>query len=182
MAGNKMDKLENFDEIERELKAAKDALKRELEVMHAPSEIEAKLMAAFEQHFPKKKWYQRLMPSQWQLAGGVLASVFAAMIVFHQLDVKQFGGSAQPGAYTSQQAGSNAYEDIPFVAINSGETILQQDSMRIVQAQVPQTVLASMGVSVDPQTAGEYANAEMLVGANDEPLAVRFLPNDLAIR
>ena len=35
-----------------------------------------------------------------------------------------------------------------FVALGSGEEIVMQDNMRIVQAEVPHTMLASMGISV----------------------------------
>jgi hypothetical protein len=44
----------------------------------------------------------------------------------------------------------------------------------MVQAQVPRTALVSLGVPVTPENAGDSVKAEMLVGANGQPLALRL--------
>jgi hypothetical protein len=62
--------------------------------------------------------------------------------------------------------------------LESGETILKQDTMRIVRANVPHTMWASLGVPVNPQEAGESSIAEMLLGENDEYLAMRLIPGE----
>jgi hypothetical protein len=44
----------------------------------------------------------------------------------------------------------------------------------MVQAQVPRAALASLGVAITPENAGDSVKAEMLVGANGHPLALRL--------
>ena len=74
---------------------------------------------------------------------------------------------------------SSLHEEIPLWLLGSGEEIVMQDNMRIVQAEVPHTMLASMGISVSADQIGGSSTAEMLYGANNQPLAVRFVPPSL---
>jgi len=182
--------MTNFDEIERVLRPHKDALKTELESWQTPLAVEQNLLDAFEQQFPKRPWYRRWPVLNWELGGGLCASLLVLVLLLNQTSLWQLipgqelassgsaaSSSATSDAQTNVDGAYDMYEDIPFMALYSGEEILQQDQMRIVQAQIPNAVLASMGVTVNPEVANQSAKAEVLVGANDEFLAVRFLPN-----
>ena len=182
--------MTNFDEIERVLRPHKEALKTELESWQTPLAVEQNLLAAFEQQFPKRPWYRRWPVLNWELGGGLCASLLVLVLLLNQTSLWQLvpgqelasNGSPTTGSQIKSQVNGgdgayDMYEDIPFMALYSGEEILQQDEMRIVQAQIPNAVLASMGVTVNPEVANQSAKAEVLVGANDEFLAVRFLPN-----
>jgi hypothetical protein len=61
-----------------------------------------------------------------------------------------------------------------FVALDSFERIEQDPAPRMVEATVPRTALASLGVPVSPENAGELVHAEMLVGHDGHPLALRL--------
>ncbi len=164
--------MSDVEHSERVLEPHMQALKQQLDELAAPGHVEADLLSAFDRQFPKRAWWQIWSSAQWRITGGVAASILALMVI-----LKSPVAPDMMGARLQHQAESELYEDIPFVALNSGEAILKQDSMRIVQAEIPHTMLASMGLAVNPQVAGGSSRAEMLVGANDEYLAVRFLPN-----
>nr|WP_315486394.1 hypothetical protein [uncultured Undibacterium sp.] len=170
--------MKNFDEIEGVLKPHKEALMHELASLQAPASIEQALLATFDQHFPKRPWYQRWQEFSWQLTSGLCASLVVMVLVLNQTS-SLVPTANQDGIVESSevQASYEVHEEIPFLALHSGEEILKQDDMRIVQAQIPHSVLATMGVTVNPEVANQSSKAEMLLGANDEFLAVRFLPN-----
>ena len=44
----------------------------------------------------------------------------------------------------------------------------------MVEATVPRNALASLGVPVSPENAGDLVHAEMLVGHDGHPLALRL--------
>jgi hypothetical protein len=170
--------MRNFDETEVVLKPHNQALKHELESLQAPAFVEQALLAAFDQHFPKRSWFQRWREFTWQLSTGLCASLLVLVLVFNQSS--PFAPKKNQDAIldsSALQASDEMYEEIPFLALNSGEEILKQDDMRIVQAQIPHSVLATMGVTVNPEVANQSSKAEVLLGANDEFLALRFLPN-----
>lgn len=187
--------MTNFEEIERVLRPHKDALKTELQSWQTPMTVEQNLLAAFEQQFPKRPWYRRWPAFSWEFGGGLCASLLLLFLLLNQTSLWQLipgrelalhgstangnaaNGSAASEAQTNVDGAYDMHEDIPFMALYSGEEILQQEEMRIVQAQIPNAVLATMGVTVNPEVANQSAKAEVLVGANDEFLAVRFLPN-----
>lgn len=169
----------DLEQIDARLKPGFTALKQELMTLRAPTDLETNLLKAFAQQHPPVSWWRKLFAEPWQWSG-VMAMALLVTLVFvgapSMRAVNEVASALHPAAQVQTEA--DAYEDIPFVALESGEAILKQDNMRIVQAQIPHTMLASLGVSVSPQTAGEYSTAEMLVGENDEYLALRFIPGE----
>lgn len=159
------------DQVNAQLKPAFAALKQEMRDFHAPASVEANLLVAFKKQHPPQAWWRKWFAEPWQWSGVLVMSLLVALMVLNKpMLLNTEAGSLTQADYL--------YEDIPFIALESGENILKQDSMRIVRADVPHTMLASLGVPVNPQTAGETSRAEMLVGENDEYLAVRFIPSE----
>lgn len=178
--------MKNFDETEAIFKPYKRALQQELASLEAPASLEQTLLGAFEQHFPKRPWYRRWQEFSWQLTSGLCACLVVVVLVLNQTspvaliankDTNQDANKDVIWDSNELQASYEMHEEIPFLALNSGAEILKQDDMRIVRAQIPHSVLATMGVTVNPEVANLSSKAEVLVGANDEFLAVRFLPN-----
>ena len=64
----------------------------------------------------------------------------------------------------------------PFIALQSLERIALEPTPRLIAANVPRASLAAYGVPINPEVAGQPVRAEMLVAANGQPLAMRFLP------
>jgi hypothetical protein len=143
------------------------ALRGEMAKLDTHRCVEKELMQAFAKQFPpRRRWYQRLDTPQWGIAGS-LASIALVVLVF------VFAPHAAPdagGAPVVQRSSDGGV----FIALDSFERIEREPAPRMVQAQVPRTALVSLGVPVTPENAGDSVKAEMLVGANGQPLALRL--------
>jgi hypothetical protein len=61
-----------------------------------------------------------------------------------------------------------------FIALDSFERIEQDPAPRMLETTVPRTALAALGVPVSPENAGDMVHAEMVVGSDGHPLALRL--------
>lgn len=159
----------NNDDMNHSILASPLAtLRAEMARQDTPRGVEKELMQAFAQAFPpRRRWYHKLSSPRWSIAGS-LASVAVVVLVFalapRSLHAPGHGASALAG----RDAGG------VFIALDSLERIEQEAAPHMVEADVPLTMLASLGVPVTPENAGDSVKAEMLVGANGEPLALRL--------
>ncbi|MDQ2988113.1 MAG: hypothetical protein M3R60_03305 [Pseudomonadota bacterium] len=139
-------------------------LRDELAAMNAPPGVRKELMAAFALQHRPRRWYQAIPAARWRIAGaiGSLAAVgLAFMLALHApLHTTLALGRDDSGAV--------------FIALDSFERIELEPAPRVVEATVPRTTLASLGVPVSPENAGDMVHAEMLVGADGHPLALRL--------
>lgn len=170
-------KMQNSDnspeQIDAILKPHVQALRRSLTQVQVPEQLEQELLVRFAQQHRPVPWYKKITETYWQFAS---AAAVVVLVMSVTLQTSRLGHDA----WVSTSAETMTLrEDIPFIALGSGEEIAMQDHMRIVQAEVPHTMLASMGISVGADQAGGSSTAEMLFGANDQPLAVRFVPPHL---
>ncbi len=139
----------------------------------APARVEAALMNAFTSAHKarevKRRW--RAFLAQWLVPGAALAASvgMSAWMVLAPM--------ARPMIDQSVELAANAaYNDAPFIALRSLEQIALEPGPRVIETTVPRMWLASYGVAVNPETAGDTLRAEMLVSANGQPLAMRFRP------
>lgn len=146
------------------LDAGFGALRTSLATQQAPRGVEKELMDAFAAMQRRVRWYQRLSPAQWSVAGSVAAVLLALPLVLrlplHHVD-------AGPGLL--QRDGGGA-----FIALDSLERIADESDARVLETDVPRSSLAALGVAVTPENAGDTVRAEMLVGADGAPLALRL--------
>ncbi|WP_020654572.1 hypothetical protein [Massilia niastensis] len=143
------------------------ALRGELAGHEAPRCVEKELMQAFARQFPKKQpWYRRLSLPQWG-AAGALCSLSAVALLLALSPHRAVTVEAPPSLVSVDQGSA-------FIALESLERIEQEPNARVVQADLPQTALAPLGMPVDPENAGGTVRAEMLVAADGHPLAVRL--------
>jgi hypothetical protein len=142
-----------------------DALRRELGPLDTPTAVHARLNAAFGRHHRRQR-FRRLL-SQWLAPGiGLAASVgMAAWITLAPLSPSDM--DLVPPA---------AADESPFIALQSLERIALEPSPRLIETDMPRTMLASLGVPINPEVAGESVHAQMLVAANGQPLAMRLTP------
>lgn len=156
---------------ERLLDERLDSLRAATESLAAPAHLETKLMSAFKaQHAARRR---RDLIAQWFAPGFALAASvgMSAWMVLAPMARPVL----EPGlAVTS--AGARLLADTPFIALESLEQIALEPQPRLIETVVPRMWLASYGVPVGPDVAGESMRAEMLVSANGQPLAMRFLP------
>lgn len=169
------------DEINSQLSPRFASLKQEMGQLYPPGSLEATLLKAFEARQSSQPstevWWRKCFAEPWQWSGVLAMGLLVVLMIVNKpyFDSSGFPVATEDSSFESADA---LYEEIPFLAIESGEMILKQDNMRIVRADIPNTILASFGLPVNPQEAGESARAEMLVGENDEYLALRFVPSD----
>lgn len=145
-------------------------LRRAMASVDAPRGVEKELMDAFAAQFPPRRWYHALSPRQWGLTGGVAGIAMVALLAVTLPRVPMSPPVQAPGAERL------ATDDGPaFIALQPIERIEQEANPRMLEADVPRTALASLGLPVDPEDAGDSVRAEMLVGADGSPLALRLV-------
>ncbi len=141
--------------------------------LSAPPRVETVLMKAFiashKAREVKRRW--RAFLAQWLVPGAALAASvgMSAWMVLAPMARPMIDHSADLAA-------NAAYNDAPFIALRSLEQIALEPGPRVIETTVPRMWLASYGVAVNPETAGDTLRAEMLVSANGQPLAMRFRP------
>lgn len=164
------------EQIDAVLKPHIQALRQSLDHLQTASRVEQELLARFAQMHQALPWYKKIADAYWQFAS---AAAVAVLVMSVTIQTGRLGSDAWGPAALNNVEGSVVREDIPFIALGSGEEIALQENMKIVQAEVPHTMLVGMGISVSADQVGGSSTAEMLFGANDKPLAVRFVPASL---
>ena len=141
------------------------ALRRELATHDAPSCVEKELLQAFARQFPiRQPWYHKLSLPQWGTAGALASLCGVALLL----------ALAPHQAVTVGPPVLNVDDGTAFIALESLERIESEPYTRVVEAELPQTALAPLGMPLNPQTAGGTVRAEMLVAQDGHPLAVRL--------
>lgn len=161
--------MQEDDTRDPALAAPLAALRAGMAQIDAPPGVHKDLMAAFaSRHRPPRRWYQRLPGAQWPLAGAIggAAAVLLLFVLALQAPPPPTGAAAPLLARDDNGAA--------FIALDSFERIEGDPAPRMVDAVVPRTALASLGVPVSPENAGDLVHAEMLVGYDGQPLALRL--------
>src|SRR5690606_34615457 len=126
--------------------------------LDAPRCVEKELMQAFSAAFPRRKpWYRRLNLPEWTAAGAGFA-MSAAVLALLLMPPRLAGDRHDAPPLLRFDDGA------AFIALDSFERIDQETAPRLVEAEVPRTMLATLGLPVTPENAGEPVYAEMLVG------------------
>ena len=144
------------------------ALRSELAGIDTPRCVEKELLQAFNRQFassPRRRWYHALSLPQWGTAGA-LCSLTAVVLLLAQSPHQAVSVRSQP-LVSFDNGGA-------FVALDSLERIEAEPDAQLVEAEVPRTALAPLGVPVSPDNAADTVRAEMLVAADGHPLAVRL--------
>jgi hypothetical protein len=136
--------------------------------LDTPRCVERELMQAFAARFARRQpWYRRLGLLEWSAAGiGGLVTVAVAGVLLMSPHL------------SNRLHESNALVRIDngaaFIALDSFERIEAEPAPRLVETEVPRTMLAALGLPATPENAGDAVRAELLVGAGGEPLALRL--------
>lgn len=134
--------------------------------LETPRAVEDVLLAALA-HRHRPRWYRFAWP-RWS-AGvgltGLAAMVFAAMLWL-----------AAPTHTPPSQSIAGVDNGDNFIALDSAERIAREPAPRLVETDVSRIALASLGVPLSPDNAGELIRAQFLVSADGHPLALRLLP------
>jgi anti-sigma-K factor RskA len=146
-----------------------DALRQEMATLHTPPGVRKELMAAFAaQHRPPPRWYQKFSRAQWRLAAALGCTAAVLLAITPALLAPRQHGDAAIALVSRDDSGA------AFIALDSFERIEQDPAPRMVEATVPRTSLAALGVPVSPENAGDMVRAEMVIGSDGHPLALRL--------
>jgi hypothetical protein len=146
-----------------------DPLRKEMATIDTPPGVRKELMAAFaRQHRPSLRWYRKFSGTQWGLAGGLGSTAVVLLVFMGALHAPRQQADAGLPLIGRDDSGA------AFIALDSFERIEQDPAPRMVEAIVPRTTLAALGVPVSPENAGDMVHAEMVVGADGQPLALRL--------
>ncbi len=146
-----------------QLNTAFATLRGELAPQLAPRRVEDALMAAFARQHAPRHWFKR---ARWAWAGALGTGCAAALLAVLMLPVP-----VPPGAPTLAGAPLDAGA---FVALESLERIAQEAAPSVITTALPRTELAALGVALSPENAGDAVLADILVGADGAPLALRL--------
>lgn len=142
-------------------------LRTSMASLDAPRCVEKELMQAFSSQFARKRpWHRRLGLLEWSATAACLLVSVAVLAVLSRPPRLAEGWEAGPLAGIDNGA--------VFIALDSVERIEDDPAVRLVETEVPRTMLAALGLPVTPENAGDAVRAEMLVGAGGEPLALRL--------
>ncbi|MET0855525.1 MAG: hypothetical protein ABWY27_02140 [Telluria sp.] len=160
--------MQTDDTRDPALTAPLTALRDGIATLNTPRGVHKELMAAFASGHRTPRWYQKLSSAQWGVAGslGGIAAVLLVTMLALQAPMPTTGDATSLIGRDDNGA--------VFVALDSFERIEQDPAPRMVEATVPRTALASLGVPVSPENAGDLVHAEMLVGHDGHPLALRL--------
>lgn len=146
----------------------------------APPQMEAQLMSAFKKHHASKRAGKRRgeIIAQWFAPGFALAASagISAWLVLTPMARTAFDQGMDLTGNIRAPAVATMFADAPFIALQSLEQIALEPQPRMIETVVPRMWLASYGVPVNPESAGDSVRAEMLVSASGQPLAMRFVP------
>jgi hypothetical protein len=153
------------------LDARLEQLRRDMSLLAAPPALEAQLMKSFAAHHRPAtaftRWRQRLGES---FAPGVALAASVGMTAWLLI------APTAPTVVAPKSMRMATDDNTPFIALQSIEQIALEPKARVVHTTVPRMMLASYGVPVSPEVAGDVMRAEMLVSADGQPLAMRFIP------
>jgi len=172
---------------ERALSAALRSLAAPGDSQAPSAGCEAILMAAYRTERGREKKTRRWI---FALSGAMAASVMmllgTALLLSHESGklVSLFtsrpsvGAGATQGETLSAANVDSSEEDVTdFVAFYPGADTGSVDNGALVRVRVPSSTLSSFGVHVGQaeQTDDEWVNADLLVGEDGSPVAIRFV-------
>jgi hypothetical protein len=154
------------EERDRTMAAGLAALRGAMYPLGAPPGVEKELMAAFARQYPPRRWYQAWSKTRWGMAGATAAVALLAL----SLSLSLHAPGPGPGLASSGRADAG-----PFIALASAERIEEEADPQMLETDLPRADLAALGVPVSPENAGDSVRAELLVGADGSPLALRLV-------
>lgn len=143
-------------------------LREDLQELNTPAVIEQTLLQAFARQQAKDKKQARTRRLRPWLAGLLtLSGSFGLVMLTVMFPASQH-------QLTPDSSAISCTELPPFVALVPLER-LNNETPSMLEAEVPAAWLASLGMPVSPEIAGDMVQAQMLVAADGEPLAMRLL-------
>lgn len=162
-------------------------------VWEAPAAMEVRLADAFREHhrnLERVRYRERRVRIRWAewiglAAAAVVLVMIGAWSFSHGHAVKNRKAGATVSG-TTNPSGSGIAQNAPdaaqiadggedFVPVPYGENLSAEDSGFVVRVSMTRGTLESLGYPVDEANAGEVIQADVLVGQDGSPVAVRLV-------
>jgi hypothetical protein len=159
---------------QRQLTAALQDLSRMAEPSPRAASIEAELLRAFarqqDEARPKLRAVRPVLAAAaarpWLAAA---AALLLAVVVWQGVVRWRSPDASRPAV---------AAEELRFVALPTAVGLPPLESGRVVRVALPVTVLPAYGLDVAPASPDSFVEADVLVGQDDQPRAIRFVSAD----
>lgn len=115
---------------------------------------------------------QRHPPGGWGQLGIPVAALGLSLAFIGWLALAPLIGLQSPPAAPQATASGS---DSPFIALQPMERIAMERDATVVTTTFPRALLASYGMPVSPERAGESVRADMLLSGSGQPLALRII-------
>jgi anti-sigma factor RsiW len=164
------------------------------EGLEAPERLEARLVAAFREHqrsLQRERYRERRVRLRWAewmgLAAAAVVLVGVGAWVFSHGHARVTKTSSSTVVASAVNAGANggaqqaagvesaAAEEVGFVPVPYGEGLSGDDSGLVVRVSMTRSALGSLGYPVDEMDGGDVIQADLLVGEDGWPRAVRLV-------
>ncbi len=165
-----MSSINQSDYQDTHLDRQLDVLREALQAHNTPAAVEKQLQQAFARRHghaaPGRRWLGRA--GQWfaPAVGLAAATGMAAWVSLSPM--------SNAGMVVENPAVVVRDDGAPFIALQPMERITAEPEPRLIETAVPRSMLASLGLPVNPEVAGEAMHAQMLVSADGQPLAMRL--------
>lgn len=163
---------QHASEMKNSLDEYLQLLRTDLQQLDTPSKTEQALMHAFATQYDKQSKTGKIKQSRWRpwLAGLLTISGSLGLFMFNVIL------PMAPARMPAEIHHAAAADLPPFIALVPLER-LDEGTPHMMETQVPAAWLASLGMPVSPEIAGEMVQAQMLVNEEGSPLALRLLKN-----
>ena len=178
------------------LASALEAVAQDSADLGAPAHLEPALVSAFREHrrsLERKQHRQRRTRLRW-LEWSALAAAAAVVLAIGAWNFSRpraIGTDTNPSAVVTRPLNSNADDaaqqtapvapaaaedwNSDFVPLPYGESLSPDDSGLVVRVSMTRSALGSLGYPVDEVHAGDVVQADLLVGEDGLPRAVRLV-------
>lgn len=160
-----------------------EALNRHLETLRSASselmpsaELETRLLKAWRKQSQPSAlgWLspKRRPEGGWGQLGIPVAALALSLACAGWLGLAPLIGLKAPPLAPPASVASG---DSPFIALQPMERIAMERDASVVTTTFPRALLASYGMPVNPERAGEAVRADMLLSSTGQPLALRII-------
>lgn len=174
----------------RSLAVALRVAAEDLQGLEAPQAVGESLASAFREHHrgveQSRSRTRRLRWAEWMAVAAAAAALaivggwnFSRAHVSHRTTGTSspisVATNANGGAQQAVPVETAAIEDSDFVPVPYGEGLSADDPGMVVRVSLTRSALGSLGYPVDEMNAGDVVQADLLVGDDGLPRAVRLV-------
>jgi hypothetical protein len=142
----------------------------------AAAGIAAAVLFAVALALPRWERYSRTEPRQ--IAADQPAAPAHAPAVEHQIAPQLRSASPSGEKAAGQQASDDSNQAVwvtDFVPVPFSDGLMPYENAAVVRVQMPRSALASLGFPVSEDAAAQLINADLLIGQDGQPRAVRLV-------